>query len=170
MTLTIKIEAIVPEAFNADAVRGAVEQALRETGKKLKAEFAKTTESWTGDRPDFEVEIGAEAASAYVECYPSGGWGRVKWRMLDEGTREHPIVPRRARVLRYQREFTPKTIPRRLTSRPGGKSGAYVTRLAVLHPGNAPREWSRTLGEQEIKPFAERVVAAMKKALKEGKG
>jgi len=174
MAITIRVQAIKPKALDVKKVQREIEQALIEEGKVLKREFNRTTESWKGVRPKFDYRIHLSKKEASVHCFPTGD-GTTKWRRIDEGTQGgYPITPKGGRVaygrkktlLIYQSQFTPKTRPGQLQSRAGGKSGPYDRRsTGVIHPGVEPREFSKTLGEQEKGPFAERIQKAVDRGL-----
>ncbi|RPJ40147.1 MAG: hypothetical protein EHM35_00650 [Planctomycetaceae bacterium] len=170
MGFTIRVQAIKAKALNVKAVQREVQKALEETGKILQKEFGKTTESWQGAKPTFQVTTGGMASRAFVHCFPGGDEeGVEKWVRLDEGTEHnYPIAARKAPMLVYQSEFSPKTTPGSLSSKGGGKSGPYDRRRKqVIHPGVDPRNWSQTLGEQEEDAFADRIQAAVEKGLEE---
>lgn len=71
------------------------------------------------------------------------------WALVDGGSPPHgPIVAKRSKdgMLHYQANFTPKTSPRQIGSRAGGKSGPWIVRKSVpWHPGFEGREFADTI-------------------------
>lgn len=85
---------------------------------------------------------------------------------VNDGTAAHAIAPRRAPAIAYPQNFTPKTRPRTLTSRPGGKSGPYKrwpTGVAVNHPGIEARHFDKAVTEKYETEFQIRVANAIRR-------
>jgi len=172
MAFTIKATAIVPKGFDVGKIRDEIAKVLADEGEKDKAMFNKTIDGWGGEKPTMAYETKIKSNEASVWIGPKGSESSIeKWRRLDEGTEEHDIsavnAPRLA--FPYQgkgKSYLPKTKPRQFSSSgPGRKLGPIVKPKSVRHPGNEPREWSKTLGEQRIGPFAENVQAAIARGL-----
>ena len=180
MGFQISVKAIPAKALNVRAVRREVQKALEETGVILQKEFGKTTSEWEGDKPRFAVTTGAISTTgggpAFVRCYPAGDKNGVeKWVRLDEGTEPHVIKPRgRGYPLRFPwqgrgRSYSARTKQGYLASNfgTGERLGDEYKPWSVSHPGTDPRFWSRTLAEQEIRAFAQRVREAVQRGLAE---
>lgn len=174
MGFTIKVQAIIPKKVWSDrAVAKAINDALEETGKELDRQFTRTVESWSDEKPTFTHTVGGTGGRAFVHSFPSGQFVE-KWVRLDEGTEEHDITPHGDYPLRFPwqgpgRSYLAKTTVGHLVSHPGGnKLGPIRSFRKVRHPGTEPRRWSEVLGEQEIGPFRDRILAAIEKGL-EGK-
>lgn len=76
-------------------------------------------------------------------------WGDVLgW--LDYGTKgPYPILPVRAKALRFHSGYTRKTPdPPKWKAGPGGPFGDVVFRKAVMHPGIKPMGISRRIGQE----------------------
>jgi len=120
----IYVKVTLPTKPGLDVV--ALERVLRAGIDRLltvsKTEFGYTYATWT-HKPAFETR----RAKSYA--WTTGGLVFTKdenYIRLDEGTRPHSIAARRVPLLKYQSKFTPKTQPRVLLSRPGGKSGPWA--------------------------------------------
>ena len=123
------------------ALLAASEKALLECGKSIMSDFGAATATWF-DKPQFQIEgpyLKQESGgpTLWIQVTPRTNVDIFKW--VDRGTEPHMIFPRRAKFLSYQRDFTPKTQVYSMYSRPGGKSGPYIRRTAVTHPGIEPR-------------------------------
>lgn len=85
---------------------------------------------------------------------------------VDLGTRPHIIKVRRARFLKFQSGFTPKTLPGKMSSGKGGRSGGFVFRRQVHHPGSKARGFTKAIGKQQQKEFPKRFRSALKSYFK----
>lgn len=143
---TVAFRALGPIAkgklFNDRAVRRAVIEALSDF-EKIALRAAKTIDQ-SFETP-FEWKFFANRL--FVAAMEARVWtDDPRFRWLDEGTRPHVIRPKReGGVLVFPSQFTPKTSPQRLESRPGGSSGELVFTKVVHHPGTKARNYSRQL-------------------------
>ena len=122
----------------------AAEAALNEGGKSVISDFRGATATWE-HKPTFVIR------GPFFK--KSGGnsvmWVRVEpsthidiFTYVNSGTQPHIIFPRKGKFLSYRLDFTPKTKPGSLYSRPGGKSGPSVRRRGVAHPGTEARNFT----------------------------
>jgi len=152
-------KAIKPKRLKIDAIRLELLNELRREGKDQRNELDKTTETWKGDKPKFQSEIGLGASDASVATGPGGPTqGVKKWNWLNEGTRvRHALM---------SPNWRSKTVPRKVKSRRG--RGRLVTvSKKIVRPGIKAREWSGIVQERRKKPFRRRLLKAMQRA---GKG
>jgi len=88
---------------------------------------------------------------------------------VNDGTRPHPIFPKKAKALAFQwggkGSYTPKTTPRVIGSRAGGPSGPTVYRPYVQHPGTKGRHFDEEI-EKLMQPRFKR---AMEKAMSDAR-
>lgn len=172
MAFTVRATAIVPKGFKPQKVQLFVKQALHEEGKRDQKELAKTTNGWSS-APHIRYNTSLKAKEASVWIGPSGSPELVeKWRRIDEGTRKHDISARRVPrlVFPYQgkgRSHNPKTRQLWIGSVAGAgqKFGPIIRPKSVLHPGIAPRYWSKTMAAQRIGPFARNIQAAINRGM-----
>jgi hypothetical protein len=67
---------------------------------------------------------------------------------VDQGTDPHIIVPKRARVLRFQSSYKAKTRVNVIGSNSGGSWGIVIATRFVRHPGNAARNFTIMISEK----------------------
>ena len=64
------VKTIKPKKLAIDQVRLNILNALREEGRIIAKEFEKTTRTWKGTKPKFEVLIGLDSKDAIVVVGP----------------------------------------------------------------------------------------------------
>jgi hypothetical protein len=154
---------IKPKKLNVDKIRQNILNALRREGKIIARELDKTTATWQGEKPKFEVLIGLTRppGSATLIVGPTGSDKAVnKWVWTDQGTRPHIIRPKRAKKLVFKSGFSPKTKPKTIASFPGGTFGDTVFAKKVNHPGTEPRLFSETVIKRRRKKFTQSMIQA----------
>jgi hypothetical protein len=158
------VKGLKPKKLKIDKVRLNILNALRAEGKVVKKEFEKTTATWKGAKPTFEIAIGLTGQDAIVLVGPGGDErGAQKWVWLNDGTKKnYPIVAKNAPnlVFRDGRGFKAKTKVKTFSSGPGANTGAIVTKKAVLHPGIEARDWTGEIVKRRKKPFTKALLKA----------
>jgi|SRR5215216_673226 len=129
--------------------RRAIVAALDDTAKDVQADFQKTTASWEHD-----VEFAIKKAGEFTREISTGD---SIYNMLNEGTPEHLILPRSAKMLRFNVPFQSKTVPRSISSGPGSIGAQTVYSRGVVHPGTDAREWDSTIAEKYQEEFPRRM-------------
>jgi hypothetical protein len=128
--------------LNSTAFRAAMKEGLTSVAKAIDQDFKKTTKSFSaatgedkplGGIPKFKSKILPDRAQVATRH-------RVYY-YINFGTRPHVIAAKRAKSLRFRKDYRAKTYPGVLTSRPGGKSGPHQFRRMVSHPGTAARDF-----------------------------
>lgn len=155
----VKYKAISPIKLNEGRMRLELLNGLRKTGTRIKEQYDKTTRTWK-NRPTFSTQITLSGSKPSVlVSTQSDIYGYV-----DYGTRPHIIRPRRAKKLRFRAGSTPKTTPNVIGSSGGSAGGAPVYANFVRHPGNAPRNFTKTI-KRDVRPvFKQYMVEAVGKA------
>lgn len=157
-------KAIKPKKLNVAKVRQNLLNALRKEGNIIAKELRKTTATWKGEKPKFEVLIGVERppGSVTVLVGPTGTDLAVnKWVWLDEGTRKnYPIEAKRAPRLIFQSGYSPATKPGFFGSFPSGSFGPIVSKKKVIHPGIEARGWSVLIVKRRRKRFTQAMIKA----------
>jgi hypothetical protein len=110
------------------------------------------TETWN-NKPTFSVQ---QSATGYQVVTTD-----QQWLWVNFGTPPHTIAPRNAKVLAYRGDFTPKTRPGFVGSRAGGKTGEFVFRGPVQHPGVEARRFD----ERNLEKLDERIDREIEKML-----
>lgn len=145
------------QLFNLAAVQRAITGTLQQTAQEAQQDLQKTTATW---QHGVDFAITAILDGLLVDT------GDPIWQMVDEGTRPHIIVPRRARVLVFGPGARAKTTPRVIGSGAGSKGGAPVVAHIVRHPGTAARQFSEVLQEKYDDVLPRRIDDALGEALK----
>jgi hypothetical protein len=158
---------IKPKKLAVDQIRLNLLNALRKEGRIIAKEFEKTTRTWKGEKPKFEVLIGLTGKDATVVVGPSGSDKAIlKWIWIEEGTKPHKI-PKSPKTdasakpfLIFREGFSPKTLPGKLGSFPSGSFGPWVRKRQVNHPGTEPRNFSKIVVKRRRKRFANNMIKA----------
>jgi hypothetical protein len=158
------VKGLKPKKLKIKQVRLNILNALRAEGKIVKKELEKTTVTWKGAKPTFEIAIGLTGRDAIVLIGPAGNKeGARKWVRLDEGTKKnYPITAKNAPNLVFSdsRGFTPKTKVKTFSSGPGANTGAIISKKQVIHPGIDAREWSTEIVKRRKKRFTKSILKA----------
>jgi len=171
MAFTIKATAISPKPFDIRKLEAEIGKALTEEGKRDAKTLSKTTEGWSSAPPmGYTIELKAKEASVWI-----GPWGTPelidKWRRIDEGMEEHPIDSDTTMIFPWQgvgRSYTAKTTPKQFSSSSTSTKHGPIRRTKHIKAHYiTPREWSKTLAEQRIEPFADSIQEAINRGLEE---
>ena len=166
----IQVKAIKPRKLAVDKVRLELLNELRAEGRDEVRILQPTTDNWRGEKPTFEAVIGLSSTEATLIVGPVGSEKAVqKWVWLDEGTRPHPIVARRAPRLKFRTGYSASTSPGSFRSRGATVSGPWRSPVAVQHPGTAPRGWSEMLQKQRKRPYRDRMLAAVRRGMEKAR-
>jgi hypothetical protein len=155
------VKGLKPKKLKISQVRLNILNELRAEGRIIKKELEKTTATWKGAKPTFEIAIGLTGQDAIVLIGPAGNpEGAQKWVWLDEGTRPHVIRAKNAPNLVFQTGFTPKTKVKTFSSSAGSSSPPWRATKQVKHPGIEARQWSKEIVKRRRKPFTRRILKA----------
>jgi len=137
--MVVKLSAIKPKGtrLTADKVRKIVKDAYDDVSTDVLRDLVETTASWE-HKPTFQRRTTADGG---VEVYTDDDI----FHYVDQGTKPHIIEPKQAPRLRFQSQYTAKTMPGNILSRPGGASGPFVFAKRVNHPGTEPRLITQTI-------------------------
>lgn len=158
----IRFDPILPKPFNQFGFESAIRSEVAKTVDFIKGDFEATTATWNtrvlfqrtyANTPD-EISGGVHTTNR-VYCWVSLGTKK-----------DYPIVPRRAKLLRYQEQFTPKTTKGVVGSQSGGKFGNYTERLSVIHPGIDARGFGPAIRDHRKKFFVNSIRSAMSEGVK----
>ncbi len=160
MPAVSQVKLIKPKALNKKGMRLALLNAIRKQGTVIKKEFEKTTATW--EKPvKFEQITSLRGPGPELLVFTDN----EIYGYVNDGTRPHPIFPKKAKALRFQwggkGSYTPKTAPRVIGSKAGGSSGPIVHRPYVQHPGTEGRHFDEEI-EKLMRPRFKR---AMEKAM-----
>jgi hypothetical protein len=169
MSIKITARVFVPEeVLSVQEVRRRIERTMRnKSWLDVGGEFLKTVRTWKHN-VGFDRKIISQSARITLQVYPIGA-NAWRYNLVNFGSPEHPISPRRGRLLRFQDSYAPKTRVGIIGSFVGGKYGPYTTRSFVTHPGFEAREFDKMIAEQYIDTFAEDIQDAIGLAYKTGR-
>lgn len=142
----------------ADQIRPAMEKVGNETKDILEKRFALTYARWEGGGNPVQVKVQPQFHEKRldVEVHAS-----EVWRMLDLGTRRHPIAARNAPMLVFvwggPGSYKAKTAPGVIGSWLGGPTGRLTAQREVDHPGTEARGWSKKVIEEERPALQKRI-------------
>jgi hypothetical protein len=148
--ITVKVPEIV---LNSDFILTRISQKMKsKTGPDLRALFRRTVEGWDNP-PDFsqKFHVGRDYCSTTV--WPSGR-NKNQYNLVNEGSPPHIILPRRARMLRFQVGYRAATKPRVIGSSAKQRFGPYTGSAGVAHPGFEAREFDSAIAEEYQDTFA----------------
>lgn len=138
------LKAIKPHTFSAKkSMQVHLMKAVNDTLNTMDKDFKKTTRTW---KTDVQFTVNKAHVSGN-DIRGSVGTDNKIYGYVNDGTRAHLIVPRRAKVLRFSSGGRAKTRFRTLSSGSGGAGGATVFARAVLHPGTQAREFDIAVAE-----------------------
>lgn len=137
------IRPISPTTLQVQAMRLAFLNAMRKVATQIKADFEKTTATWK-TKVKFEIQISL-AGGIQVEVFTTN----EIYGYVDEGTEAHIIEAKNAPFLVFKwggpGSYSPKTKPGVIGSTGSSQSGTKRAFAAVIHPGNAPRGFTKEI-------------------------
>jgi len=153
---------IKPARLQDKAFSQTILDALEKAGKTIKDEdYGAITKTWK-HKPKIEVVVDLAGPGPTLLV----GTDDEIYGYVDEGTRAHVIVPRRAKVLKFKSGYVAKTAPGVIGSTSGGPTGGDVYSAGVIHPGTKAREFEKTIKEKRESWFKKQMEAAMREAAK----
>ncbi len=155
-------KSIVPPDMDIDQYRLEYLNELRKEGRKIKREYEKTTRTWK-NKPKFEVIVGLTRKGGGEASVLVGTDDEI-YGYVDEGTDAHVISAKRAPFLKFRTGFTPKTTRGQIGSRRGGRSGGWVQKKSVMHPGSKARRFTPTIAARRKGPFVRNMRRANERA------
>lgn len=161
-TIGVKIRVFVPREVldSARVVHNIEHTMVQKTQPDIRRELEKTVRTWD-HKPSWSLDHFFGVRAMWVKVYTDN----VQYRLVNSGARPHEIRPRRAKMLRFQTGFRPKTRPRLIGSFAGGKFGSYISTPVVHHPGHEAREFDAQIAEEYQDTFKKDVQDAIKDAL-----
>ena len=136
ITVHVVVPAILKAKLSAP-IDGVLAEAGKDIARNLRLDMQATTRTWRR-KPNFVTTSSQLPGGIQI----AGGTDDRIWLMLDIGTRQHEVLPKKiGAVLAFRSGYGARTIPNWLGSQPGGAYGATVFARRVLHPGTRPRNW-----------------------------
>lgn len=149
---------IVRKTLTTAAGKG-LDKTASDARQKLDAVVA----TWA-NQPGFEITARDTAQVLKREVSIYGNLKAVRvFGYVDRGTKPHVIRPKKARFLRFQGGYNPKTRFRAKFGGPGKSNGKFFFRGIVHHPGNKGREFGATYREQAAVELRANIIRELKK-------
>lgn len=146
---------ITPKPIDVSKIRKDLMKTSKRHGVNVAKQYGKITRAWKGDKPTLPVETEVKGGDLITSVIAGGGFGAQKMVWLDDGTKAHPITPKKGPFLVFQTGYKPVTKPRVIGSSGGGSFGPFVRAKEIKkHPGTKAREFSLTIANQEQPGYA----------------
>ena len=146
----IRVKVKVPSAkFNKTSFVSSMRKMGNELATRVKGTYDNEVMDTWESKANFVKDVKASQALTSVKVKTDSN----VYRYLTRGTEPHTIEPKEDNptgLLSYQVDFTPKTIVGTLKSKPGGKSGAYISVPIVEHPGNEARNYEELIIDEQL--------------------
>lgn len=142
------------KSLTPDMLRRVINDSLRTEALAVKAEFQKTTSTWS-NAPDFVIDPSDNYETDIYTNNPVYGY-------LDRGTEPHTITAKNAPTLAFPTAppFVSKSKPNSLTARKGKKPNSkFAFPKVVNHPGFPARNYSQLIAKKAGKRLAKELRA-----------
>lgn len=157
----VKTKVIKPAKLKEKEMRLELLNGLRTVARAVERDYKETVKTWK-TKPEFETIVTLRGGKAEFLV----GTDNEIYRYVDEGTKPHPIFPKKAKFLRFQSGYSAKTTPGIIGSTSGGRSGSEVFSRGVQHPGTKPRKFSELINKKYKSRFKDEMHDSMKRAAK----
>jgi len=140
--------------FKSEIFRDEMTKAANVIRKDALADFKKTTANWK-HKVTFASKVWVGGISKGIEVHVATD--DVIYGYVDEGTRPHIIRAKTRNGLRFLGRITrgiPKTQPNVVGTFPGKAGTGWTRKMAVKHPGNKPRNFSKHIAKTTQKELS----------------
>lgn len=157
----IIFKTVKPSKMKVDAFRLEFLTCVHKAARGIKKDFQSTTDTWE-HKPVFEEMISLKGGPSVLVATDD-----QIYNWVDNGTDgPYPIPPKDPNgVLVFNVNFTAKTIPGVIGSRPGGKYGPKRKHKAVMHPGIEARHFDKDIQKMWQPKFKRMAEEAMRIAV-----
>ena len=159
MAGALVIKQIKPSRFKDEAFRQAIYDQANAVADEMLKDFKATTATWEHEVA-FEKIVSLKPSPVEVLV----GTDDEIYTYVNEGTRPHVILPKKAKALAFPSGYVAKTKPRVIGSQAGGSYGPNVFAAGVLHPGTKAREFDAVIEKKWAKQFRKDMEKAMVQA------
>lgn len=158
--MKIKLQPILPKAFDSTAMRKALGREHTLIVQDIKKDYEKITATWAhqvrvvNKRTRWHIGDGDANLPGTFESYtgpdPSDAENYRIFTYVEKGTRPHLIFPKKPGgrltfIWGGYGSYKAKSTPRTIGSQAGGPTGSLVSRPYVRHPGTKKREFTVVL-------------------------
>lgn len=159
---TVRIKPIIP-SLNVPDFQKIAKTELRREVVAVKRELALPTKRWKHTVTFYERPAsGAQSSGVDV------GTENKIYGYVDRGTKPHLIKPKKAKKLRFNSKFRPKTKVGSLNSGAGASAPPVAFATVVHHPGSKARGFTKQVLQRSRKRFPKAVDKAIKLAVMRG--
>lgn len=155
------------------AVRADLRAEMRATSRDMANWLTIAVRGWKKKKPRFvgRVEIRPDRLRAFVDV---AGTAKKIFVYIDQGTgrygpkkRPYVIEPKQPnKLLKFQKGYSPKTAPvARINVGTGQRSGGWVSKVRVIHPGIKARKFTETVSENLKPSFDQRIDRAIRRGI-----
>jgi len=139
-----KFQAIKPEGLvNSTEYQKAIEKAVYKSAGLALKDLESTVRTWK-HKPAFDVTITKQGEDYSV----TAGTDDVIYGYVNDGTKPHPIKPKRSKYLRFSSGYKAKTRVGIIGSVEGGSFGEDVFSRGVMHPGFIGRDFTKKIQQR----------------------
>lgn len=164
MRVKVRIPRRLERFLDPAKTRRELKVAVDRTANVVRTDFRETTLTWR--RP---LRFRKTMARDYVTNIKSTVFTTSKiYYFVEKGTYPHPIVARRASLLKFRTGYRAKTRVRTIGSFPGGKFGPFTYRRWVMHPGFRGRAFSGTIARKRRKYLRNQARLALLRSIRFG--
>ena len=119
-------------------------------GPMLRRDFELKVQGWS-HKPRFSQKVKRNiSGKIQLDVFPTGLNTKI-YAGVTLGTRARTIHAKRVPRLRFQRDYTPHTTPGGRVGGPGLKSGPWISKKSVQHPGIAARKFEEAIAKKREK-------------------
>lgn len=145
------------------AFRRELQIIARQTGRDLLNRHREVVKGWKL-RPDFSLEVTVQPTRIQILVTPRGRNKKI-FRFVNEGTKKHLIQAKNKAYLKFQTGHSPKTKPiAKYNVGNGGRTGGWVSKKQVNHPGTKARLFTQTFVEEALPELRKQTEKAFRRA------
>jgi len=157
--VSLKLQAIKPPKMpTGEEYAKAMQAAVQKSAGLVLRDLQSTVRTWK-TKVVFDVTITEQNGNYSVVA----GTDSDVYKYVDEGTRAHPIKPKRSKYLRFSSGYRAKTRPQIIGSQDGGRTGDDVFSKGVNHPGTKARQFTKVIVSRRQKTVEQEVSQAIAK-------
>lgn len=155
----IRLTPIIPQPLNQKAMLQQLYDGMEQLGEDIREDFERTVKTWR-DKPTFNP-IHNKPLQRKNMIYVETMTEDLTYKFVVDGTKAHPITPRRAKMLRFPGTFLPKTVPGLIDSGSGFSGPPIEYRNSVQHPGVEARHFDRNIKDKQTENAKQIMSAAI---------
>lgn len=157
--VSLKLQAIKPPKMpTGEEYAKAMQAAVQKSAGLVLTDLQSTVRTWK-HKPAFDVTI-TQVGDDYSV---TAGTDDPIYGYVNDGTKPHPIRPKRSKYLRFSSGYKAKTRPNIIGSVEGGAFGNDVFSKGVLHPGFIGRRFDQAIAKRRQVTVAQEISQSIAK-------